>query len=69
LNLISIDFNAFGRILFAISECAVELSVCIGVGGCGWPISSSAWRIGIAALTFVNNPAISASAAEARTFL
>jgi hypothetical protein len=67
LNLISIDFNAFGLILFVISACAVELSVCIGVGGCGCPILIRVCRIGMAALTLMNNPPISASAADDTT--
>ncbi len=44
----SIAFNAFGMILFVSRSCVVLLSVCIGVGGWGWPSSSSVWRMEMA---------------------
>ena len=58
------------RTCFSLFDCvcmmlrAVVLSVCIGVGGCGWPISISIWRNISAFFAFVKTPAISASAAE-----
>ncbi len=41
----SIACNAFGIILLVSRSFAVLLSVCIGVGGWGWPSSLSVWRI------------------------
>ncbi len=41
----SIAFNAFGIILLVSRSCLVLLSVCIGVGGWGWPSSLSMWRM------------------------
>jgi hypothetical protein len=38
-------FNAFGIILLVSRSCAVLLSVCIGVGGWGWPSSLSMQRM------------------------
>ncbi len=33
----SMALSALGKILLVSSACAVALSVCIGVRGCGWP--------------------------------
>ena len=41
----SMALSAFGRILFVSSACAVALSVCMGVRGCGCPSSISVFRI------------------------
>ncbi len=57
-------FNALGRILSVSSACAVELSVWMGVCGCGWPISSSVCRIDTAILALMNSAPNSASAAD-----
>ena len=38
----SIAFVLLGCTLFVTTACAAELSVCIGVLGWGWPISSNA---------------------------
>ena len=46
---------------------AVELSVCIGVGPCGCPISSNEVLSTYPSLEFMNTPPNSASAAEAIT--
>ena len=51
----------------AIPE-AVELSVFIGVGGWGCPISSNVVRNITASLPLTKSPPISASAADAITF-
>ena len=48
---------------------AVELSTCMGVGGCGCPISSRVLRRATASFIFVNTPAISASAVDDVTTL
>ena len=46
---------------------AVVLSVCIGVLGCGCPISMRAILAGMASRAFMNNAPISASAADDMT--
>ena len=46
---------------------AVELSVLIGVGGCGWPMSSSAWWMGHAFCALWKAAPSSASDAAATT--
>ena len=55
-------------VLLAIPA-AVELSTWTGVGGCGWPISSSIVRSAVASFMFVKSPAVSDSAAEETTTL
>jgi hypothetical protein len=60
----SIAFVRLGCILLLITPSAVELSVCIGVRGCGWPISVSICRRYTASLAFKNNAPNSASAAD-----
>ncbi len=62
-------FVAFGWILWLTTPYAVELLVCIGVVGCGWPISSSVVRWGTACLALMNNAPNSNSAAEDMTAL
>ena len=47
----------------------VVLSMCIGVGGCGWPSSCNVIRITCASFAFRNRDPSSASAAEAATNL
>ena len=47
----------------------VLLSVLMVVGGCGWPNSSRAVRMGTAVLALWKIPIVSASAAEDMTFL
>ena len=58
---------AFSCILLLAIPFAVVLSVCIGVGGCGCPISSIRFCCGIACFALMNNPAISALAADEST--
>ena len=41
----SIAFNACSILLLVSRSCVVLLSVCIGVGGWGWPSSLSVWRM------------------------
>lgn len=60
-----LDFCLF-RVLFTIPT-VVELSMWMGVGGCGWPNSSSVSRSIFASFAFKNNAPNSASAAEAAT--
>ena len=48
-----------------VNPTAVELSVCIGVWGCGQPISMSLLRSGIIFLAVIYSAAISASYADA----
>ncbi len=60
-------FSAFGNILLVSSACAVALSVCIGVRGCGWPSSVSIWRIETAVFALMNKAPKSASAVDDMT--
>ena len=63
----SIDLRRFLAMLLVTTLCDVVLSVCTGVGGCLWPISSRAWRAGTASWQFMKRAASSASAAEDMT--
>ena len=65
----SIDLVALGKMLLLANPSAVELSVCIGVGGWGCPSSSSVVFSGNAAFALMNSPPSSASAADAITAL
>ena len=61
---------ALDRLCFMVSftnPIAVELSTCIGVGGWGCPISSSATRSGTASFVARKVAPISASIAELMT--
>ena len=51
-------------ILLLTRSSAVLLSVWMGIGGCGWPISSILLIMGTAVLAFKNNAPSSASAAD-----
>ena len=55
-------------VLFAMPA-AVALSQCMGVGGCGWPSSSSVSLMIFASFAFKNIAPNSASAADAATNL
>ncbi len=68
-NRMSMAFNALGRILLVSSACAVELSVWMGVCGCGCPNSSNVRRIDTAVLALMNSVPSSASAADDITVL
>ena len=57
-------FKALGRILLVSSACAVELSVWIGVCGCGCPISSSVFCMDTTIFALMNSAPSSASAAD-----
>ena len=59
---------AFVRLILIVElakPTAVELSVCIGVGGCGCPSSCNVIRSGTEVWQLWKTPPISASAAEA----
>ena len=60
--------RCFLIVSFAIPA-AVMLSQCMGVAGCGWPISCKVSRIILPSLQFINNDPKSASAADATTNL
>ena len=53
--------------LLVMTPSVVVLSVCIGVGGCLWPIVFNAWRAEIASLQFMKRAPNSASAAKDMT--
>ncbi len=63
----SMDFSASGKILLLSSACAVALSVCIGVRGCGWPSLMSVCRMDTAVFALMNRALNSASAADDMT--
>jgi hypothetical protein len=64
-----IDFVRRWRMVLLAIPAAVELSTWIGVGGCGWPSSSSVVRIAMTYLQLWKAAPSSASAADAITFL
>jgi hypothetical protein len=66
-NLMSIAHDHCCLMLSFAMPHAVELSVCTGVGGCGYPISSRVVHKMVAFLVFSNSAPISASKAEAKT--
>ncbi len=51
---ISLALSAFGIILLVSNVCAIALLVCVGVNGCGWPSSTSIWRIEMAVFALMN---------------
>ncbi len=63
----SMAFNTLGMILFVSSAFAVELSVCIGVSGWGWPSLTSVCRIETAVFVLMNSALNSASATDDMT--
>ena len=63
----SVDLSCLLAMLLVKTPIAVVLSVCIGVGGCLWPIVSNAWRAGIASIQLMKRDPNSASAAEDMT--
>ena len=63
----SIDLSRLLAMLLVTTPRAFVLSVCIGVGGCLWPIVSNAWRDGIASLKLMKRAPNSDSAAEDMT--
>ena len=60
----SMDFICFGWILLLMKPLAVVLSVCIGVGGCGCPISFSMFLMWADSLALTKRDPTSASAAD-----
>ncbi len=65
----SMAFNALGIILLVSSAWAVELSVCMGVQVCGYPISSKMRCMETAVLALMNSAPSLASAANDNTAL
>ena len=65
----SVDFVAFGVMRLVRMPCAVELSVCMDVLGCGCPNSTSGVRMGTANFALMNSAPNYASAAELITAL
>ncbi len=63
----SMDFDFCCLICLFANPYAVELSTWIGVGGCGWPISSNVVCRGTASVVFSKTAPHSASAAEDMT--
>ncbi len=59
--------SAFGNIFLVSSVCAVALSVCIGVHGCGLPSSVSIWGIKTAIFALMKRAPNSSSAADDMT--
>ncbi len=57
----------FGNFLLVSSACEFALLVCIGVHGCGWPSSTSIWRIETTVFALMNRAPNSASAADDMT--
>lgn len=65
----SMAFERLCLMVLLMNPIAVELSTCIGVGGCSWPISWRAVRIGTASLAARNVAPTSASIADDMTAL
>ncbi len=65
----SIAFICCGWMLLLTTPRAVLLLVCIGVGGCGCPISSRSWRCGTASHALMYSVPSLALAAEDMTSL
>ena len=60
----SMDFSRLLEMLLVTMPCAVVLSVCIDVGDCVCPISSSYWRDGMDSLQLMKSSPSSASSDE-----
>ena len=64
------DFSHFLAILFVTTPSAVVLSVCMVVGGCLCPISSRAWRAGIASRQLMKRaPSLTSAANDMTAFI
>jgi hypothetical protein len=59
--------SVLGKILLVSSACAVALSVCIGVRGCGWSSSMRVCHMETAVFALMNRAPNSASAADDMT--
>ena len=65
----SITSVAFGVIMLVRTPCAVELSVWIGVRGCGWPISLRVVLTGTANFALMNiAPSLASATDDIATF-
>ena len=60
----SMALSALGRILLVSRACAVELSVCTGIQGCGWPSSLTVCRMDTAVFALMKSAPSLASAAD-----
>jgi hypothetical protein len=58
----SMALSALGKILFVSSVCAVALSVCIGVRGCGWPSSMRVCLMETAVFALIRPPSTATTA-------
>ena len=65
----SIALDRLCLMVLLMNLIAVELLTCIGVGGCSWPISWRAMRIGTASFAARNAAPTSASIADDMTSL
>ena len=65
----SMYFSRLLEMLLVTKPCVVVLAVCIGVGGCVCPNSSSDWCAGISSLQLMKSDPSSASAADDMTAL
>ena len=63
----SIDLSLLLAMLLVTTPRAVVLLVCIGVGGCLWPMVSNTWRAGIDSMQLMKRDPNSASYAEDMT--
>ena len=64
-----ISLDRLCLMVLLMNPIAVEFSTCIGVGGCSWPISWRAMRIGTASFAARNAASTSASIADDMTAL
>ncbi len=58
----SMALSALGKILLVSSPCAVALSVCIGMRGCGWPSSMRVCCMETAVFALIRPPSTAATA-------
>ena len=65
----SIILDYFGTMVLFVTPTAVELSVCIGLHGCGHPMSMRVCRWGTYSRAAIKSAASSALAAKAMTNL
>ena len=63
-SFMSINFIHLLAMLLVTTPREVVLLVCIGVGGCLWPMVSNAWRAGITSLQLMKRAPNSTSDAE-----
>ena len=68
-SFMSIYLSRLLAMLLVTTPSAVVLSVCIGVGGCLWPIVYNEWRAGIVSIQFMKRAPNSASIADDMTDL